>query len=58
MPVKARASGAAEVHADRAPLARAAKPSMVFKTVADIMNWPAIIRSVTAFELLSGEIDS
>jgi hypothetical protein len=31
----------------------AARPAAVFKTVADIMDWPRIIRSVTAVELLS-----
>jgi hypothetical protein len=31
----------------------AAEPPAVFKTIADIMNWPRIIRSVAAVELLS-----
>ena len=31
----------------------AARPPAVFKIVADIMNWPQIIGSVTAIELLT-----
>ena len=31
----------------------AARPPAVFKTVTDIMNWPRIIGSVTAIELLT-----
>jgi Polyketide cyclase / dehydrase and lipid transport len=31
----------------------AARPAVVFKTVADIMDWPRIIRSVVGVELLS-----
>jgi hypothetical protein len=31
----------------------AAKPQAVFRTIADIVNWPQIIRSVTAIELLT-----
>jgi hypothetical protein len=31
----------------------AARPAAVFKTVADIVDWPRIIRSVVAVELLS-----
>ena len=31
----------------------AAKPQAVFRTIADIVNWPQIIRSVTAVELLT-----
>ena len=31
----------------------AAKPQAVFRTIADIVNWPQIIRSVAAVELLT-----
>jgi hypothetical protein len=31
----------------------AAKPQAVFRTIADIVNWPHIIRSVAAVELLT-----
>jgi hypothetical protein len=31
----------------------AAKPPAIFRTVADIMDWPRIVRSVAAVELLS-----
>ena len=47
------ASGSTEIMQIEVHKTVAARPPAVFKIVADIMNWPQIIGSVTAIELLT-----